>query len=43
MTEKAFRYILTKHYPNIKFHGETLPGMTSVKPYWLLQPVDKKG
>ena len=23
MTEQAFRYILTKHYPNIKFHGET--------------------
>lgn len=23
MTEKAFRYILTKHYPNIKFHEET--------------------
>lgn len=23
MTEKAFRYILTKHYPGIKFHGDT--------------------
>lgn len=22
MTEQAFRYILTKHYPGIKFHGD---------------------